>query len=239
MKGPTGGRNVSEEQLKLLKKKGVFPYEYKTDFSKLSVTSLPKKEEFHSKLSNTDISDEDYAHAQKVWKSFGCKTMKDYQELYLKTDVFLLADVMNNFRKLCRKEYGLEPLYYYTAPGLSWDAMQKHTKEELELITDPDMFQMLEKGKRGGVSTITNRFAESNHKYLSDYNPNKKSKHIVYLDVMVGGQCVENYHPKISDGWWKASWRAGNQCHAFSKSTWSIRKNFTTCTMITHWHQRK
>ena len=57
--------------------------------------------------------------------------MKDYQELYIKTDVLLLADVMSDFRKLCRKVYGLEPLYYYTAPGLSWDAMLKHTKVEL------------------------------------------------------------------------------------------------------------
>ncbi len=111
------------KSLELLKRKGVFPYEYMTDFSKLSETSLPSKEAFYSQLNEPGISDKDYDHAKKVWSTFNCETMRDYHDLYLKTDVLLLADVMTEFRKTCKKTYGLEALHYYTSPGLAWDAM--------------------------------------------------------------------------------------------------------------------
>ena len=101
----------------LLKKKGVFPYEFMTDFNKLSETSLPSKSAFYSKLHNSDISDEDYEHAKKVWREFECETMRDYHDLYLRTDVLLLVDIMEFYRDLCYKHYGLDPLWYYTARG--------------------------------------------------------------------------------------------------------------------------
>ena len=85
----------------LLKKKGVFPYEFMTDFDKLNLSKLPPKKNFYSKLNDSKISDEDYKHAQKVWEEFNCKTMRDYHDLYLKTDVLLLADVMENYRNIC------------------------------------------------------------------------------------------------------------------------------------------
>ncbi len=174
---------VDSESLKLLKRKGVFPYEYMTDFSKLSATSLPPKKAFYSQLTETGISDSDYKHAQNVWKTFGCKTMRDYHDLYLKTDVLLLADVMTEFRKTCKKAYGLNAPYYYTSPGLAWHAMLKHTEVELDLISDPDMYLMIENGIRGGVSSIMKRYSEANHKYLKDHDPKKPNKHILYLDA--------------------------------------------------------
>jgi hypothetical protein len=102
---------VKSESLDLLKRKGVFPYDFMSDFSKLSVRSLPSKEEFYNQLSDEHISDEDYDHACKVWESFGCKTMKDYHDLYLKTDVLFLADVMTEFRRVCKEVYGLDALH--------------------------------------------------------------------------------------------------------------------------------
>ncbi len=171
------------KSLDLLKRKGVFPYEYMTDFSKLSATSLPPKEAFYSQLTDSHITDEDYDHAQKVWEAFGCETMRDYHDLYLKTDVLLLADVMTEFRKTCKKAYGLDALHYYTSPGLAWDAMLKFTGIELDLISDQDMYLMIEKGIRGGVSSIMKRYSKANHKYLDDYDPEKPSQHILYLDA--------------------------------------------------------
>ena len=178
-----GRRHDRFESLKLLKQKGVFPYEYMTDFSKLSATSLPLNEAFYSQLNGSGISDKDYDHAKKVWNTLNCKIMRDYHDLYLRTDTFLLADVMTEFRETCKKAYGLEALHYYTSPGLAWDAMLKITKVKLDLISDPNMYMMIENGIRGGISTVMKRHAESNHKYLSDYDKSKASKFIEYLDA--------------------------------------------------------
>ncbi|CAB3992197.1 uncharacterized transposon-derived [Paramuricea clavata] len=135
-------------------------------FDKLGETSLRPKSKFFSKLNNDNISDANYERAQNVWNVFDMKTMRDYHDLYLKTDVLLLADVMENFRKVCKTNYGLDPMWYYTAHGLAWDAALKLTKVELELISDPDMYLFIEKGIRGGISTITKRYTKANNKYI-------------------------------------------------------------------------
>ncbi len=112
-----------------------------TGFDKLQYPRLPDKKEFCSKLNDTDISDEDYAHAQRVWDMFRCKTMHDY-DLYMRTDVLLLADVMENFCGLCA-DYGLDLLHYYTAPGLAWDAALKISGVWVDLLTDPTMYSVV------------------------------------------------------------------------------------------------
>ena len=167
----------------LLKKKGVFPYEFMSSFNKLNVNKLPPKNEFYSKLNNTNISNEEYKHAQNVWKTFKCKTMRDYHNLYLKTDVMLLADVMENYRNVCIDNYELDPLWYYTAPGLAWDAALKISNVKLELITDPNMYLMIENGIRGGVSTITKRYAKANNPYMQEYDSKEENVYIPYLDA--------------------------------------------------------
>jgi hypothetical protein len=173
----------TKEQKALLKQKGVYPYEYMDGFDKLGKASLPPKSKFFNKLNNADISDVDYKRAQTVWNSFNMQTMRDYHDLYLKTDVLLLADVMENFRKVCKTHYKLDPVWYYTSPGLSWDAMLKHTGVELELISDPVMYLFMEKGIRGGISAITKRHAIANNKYMVKYDPKKESIHIPKMDA--------------------------------------------------------
>ena len=106
------------EGFDLLVRKGVFPYEWFNRFDKLNATELPAKEAFYSKLTYKHISDDDYAHAQKVWKTFIMKTMRDYHDLYMKSDVLLLADVFESFRNVCMKYYGLDPVFYtFTSLG--------------------------------------------------------------------------------------------------------------------------
>ena len=145
-------------------------------------TQLPPKEKFYSKLNDCGISDEDYEHAQKVWKEFGIENMGDYHDLYLKSDVLLLANVFEEFRNVCTENYSLDPTWYYTSPGLSWDALLKHSKINLELLTDVDMLLMFEKGIRGGTSMISNRYGKANNKYMTEkYDPKKPSKYIIYL----------------------------------------------------------
>ena len=177
-------RYCTDDKLSLVKRKGVYPYEYMDTLERLKETKLPPKEAFHSKLNNGDISDEDYAHAQKVWRVFKMEHFKDYHNLYNETDVLLLADVFESFRNICIKNYKLDPAHYYTAPGLAWDACLKMTGVKLELLSDIDMLLMVEKGIRGGVSMISNRYGKANNKYMGDkFNPSEPSKYLTYLDA--------------------------------------------------------
>ena len=115
-------RYYADDKLILLTKKGIYPYEHMNSLIKLKDTQLPSKD---SRLNNEGISDENYAHAKKVWKTLEMKNLEDYHNLYNQVDVLLLADVFENFRDICIKNYNLDPAHYYTAPGLAWDAALK------------------------------------------------------------------------------------------------------------------
>ena len=130
----------ADARFKLVTRKGVFPYEWLTSEEQLNRTSLPAIYHFDSKLTGEKCSIEDYNHAQEVWRVFGMKTMRDYMNLYVLTDVSLLADVMDGQRKTCKEKYGLDPFHSYTLPGYAWQAMLKMTGVELDLITDANMY---------------------------------------------------------------------------------------------------
>ncbi|XP_047513541.1 uncharacterized protein LOC125055226 isoform X2 [Pieris napi] len=117
----------NSEDFKRLTKKGIFPYEFIKDFDALNHQHLPNKSDFYSTLTASNISDDDYNHAIDVWNHFKCNNMLDYSNLYLKTDVLLLVDIFENFRRVCINTYDLDPAHYFTTPGLSWDAMLKYT----------------------------------------------------------------------------------------------------------------
>ena len=166
----------------LMKGKAFYPYDYTNSVERLNETSLPPRECFYSKLNDEHISVDDLALMQEVWDVSGMKTMRDFHDLYLKTDVLLLADVFEEFREVCLDNYQLDPAWYYTSPSLAWDACLKMTQVELELLHDYDILLMVEKGIRG-VSMISTRYGEANNKYMKDYNPSLPSKHIIYLDA--------------------------------------------------------
>ena len=190
------------EQFNLMKQKGTYPYDYMDSFQKFNDTQLPIKKDFFSILYNQHITHEQYDHAQTVWNTFDLKTMGDYHDLYLKSDTLLLADIFENFRKTCLQYYKLDPCHYFSSPGLSWDAMLKMTKIKLELMTDIDMFQFIEKGLRGGTSYIANRFSEANNKYMENFDENKPSKYIMYLDANnLYGWAMSQYLPTGNFKW--------------------------------------
>ena len=176
-------KNYTPEQAELLKQKGFYPYEYMDSVEKFKDKELPPRKAFYSKLTGKGITKKDYKHACNVWNSFNMETMKDYHELYNDSDVLLLADVFENFRDICLKIYGLDPVHYYTAPGLAWDACLKMTGVQLELLNEVNMLLMFEKGIRGGISIISNRYGEANNKYMKGFNKNKPSKYLMYLDA--------------------------------------------------------
>ena len=170
-------------QFGLVKRKGVYPCDYMDSFSKVNDTELPQREDFYSLLTGENISEDAYSHAKSFWNTLNLKNMGEYHDLYLKTDILLLTDVFENFRKTCLTYYKLDPLHYITSPGLAWDAMLKMTKINLELITDIDMQLFIERGMRGGISYIAHRHAEANNKYMNNYDPDKPSSYIMYLDA--------------------------------------------------------
>ena len=151
----------NEEQLKLVKQKGIHPYEYMNNFKKFKEDKLPDKDCFFNSLKDCYISDEEYFRAIDVWKVFNIKNLGEHHDLYLKTDVLLLCDVFEKFIDIYLKDYGLDPCHYFSSPGLSWDAILKMTDTKLEKIHDIDMYLFLEKGIRGGVSYISKRYAKS------------------------------------------------------------------------------
>ena len=147
-------------------------------------TSLPPASSFYSKLNMSGVSDEDYEHAHDVWREFDIANVREYHDLYLQTNTILLANVFKSFRKVCIDNYGLDPAHFYTAPGLAWQACLKKTGVKLELLLDPDMLLMVERGIRGGITQSVHRWAAANNPYMrSDYKPNEPTRYLQYLDA--------------------------------------------------------
>ena len=149
-----GFEGYSENQYELIIKKGIYPYEYMTDWDKFKEMKLPLREAFYCKLNMSGVKDEDYEHGYKVWKEFGLKDLGEYHNLYLKTDVILLANVFEAFRKVCLKNYGLDPAHFYTVPGLAWRACLTKMRTRLELLLDPDMLLMFERGSEEELPSL-------------------------------------------------------------------------------------
>ena len=118
-----------------------------------------------------------------VWNTFKIKNLGEYHDLYVRSDTLLLSDVFEAFRETCIKEYELDPTYFVSAPGLSWEACLKLTKVKLELLTDLDMFLMYEEGIRGGISQAIHKYAKSNNKYMKSCNKNLISSYLQYQDA--------------------------------------------------------
>lgn len=140
--------DLDDNRFSLIQRKGVYPYDYIKSEAQLKETSLPPIEHFYNLLNETGITQEEYDFAQTVWDAFKVRTLEEYTEIYLKTDVLLLADVFQNFRKACLESYHLDPAHYFTLPGYSWDAMLKITNVKIELIHGSNIDQMnfFEKG---------------------------------------------------------------------------------------------
>ena len=168
-------------KFKLLLRKGVYPCEYMK--RRFNETKLPSKDKFYSTLNIEDILSDDYAHASNVWSTFNIKNLGEYHDLYVKLDTAVLADVFENFRNKSIKIDKLDPAYFLTTPGLSWRVCLKKTGVELELLTDENMFLIYEKGIHGGICNKVHSYAEANNKYMKNYDKNKKTLFLMYVDA--------------------------------------------------------
>ena len=179
-----GFEDYSELQYGLFTRKGVYPHEYINSWDQLEETQLPPISVFYSNLNVSSISKEEYQHTQRVWKEFGIHNLGDYHDLCLRTDVVLLANVFEPFRDSCLKHYKPDPAHFYTSPGLVWNACLKCTGIKLELLTDPVMLLMFERGIRGGITQAVLKYASANNKYMGDrFDPKSESSHLQYLDA--------------------------------------------------------
>ena len=151
-------------------------------WKRFNETELPDKESFYNELNKEHITDEDYVHAQKVWKEFNLKNVGEYHDLYVQSDTLLLADVFENFRDKYLEIQELDPAHFLSAPGLAWQACLKKTMVNLELLTDNDMLMMFEDGIRGGMCQAVHRYYKANNKYMNNYDKNKIS-FLLYLDA--------------------------------------------------------
>ena len=152
-------------------------------WKRFNETELPDKESLYNKLNKEGKTDEDYAHAQKVWKEFNIKNLGKSPDLYVQSDTFLLADVFENFREKCLEIYELDPARFLSAPGLAQQACLKKNKANLELLTDNDMLMLFEDGIRGGICQAVHRYYKANNKYMKNYDENKVSLFLLYLDA--------------------------------------------------------
>ena len=167
-------------KLILLLRKAVYPYEDKDSWEKFDENALPPKEAFYSTLNLEDISDEDYAHAQKGWDTFEIK--KCIPSLNIMTYMFKVIhyclQMCLKTLEICLEIYELDPIYFVSAPGLAWQACLKKTEVKLELATAHDMIIKIEKEIRGGICEATHRYAKAHNKYMKNYNKNNESSYI-------------------------------------------------------------
>ena len=216
-----------QDHYALMKLKGIYPYEYITSFETLNETFLPSIDKFHSSLNLSDITENEYERAQQVWTTFGCKTLWDYTILYLKQDVCILADALENFRTL----FQLDPSHFVSSPGLTYDLCLYKTGINLDLLTDQSMYEMIESGIRGGISSVMGkRYVKANNKYtnpdcdlyyypeqhefdkiIKDFNAGEcdidlsnyfKKNHLLYIDANnLYGHSMSQYMPYKNFRW--------------------------------------
>ena len=168
----------------LLRQKGVYCYEHVQSYQQLcEETCLPPRESFYSSLSKTIPSEEEYARAQTVWEGLGCKTLLDYTMHYVQSDVLLLASFFTKFKSMTFRKYGIEVCHSVSASSLTWCQALKYTGAEVELISDPNMYQFFERQKRGGLACVMKRFSKANIPGTPDFSPDEDPKYIYLWDV--------------------------------------------------------
>ena len=153
------------------------------NWKRFDETSLPDKESFYSSLNMGNIDDIDYRHGNNMFKKFKLKNLGEYHDLYMQSNTLLLADVFENFRNICIKVYVLDPARFLSLPGLARQACLKKTNIKLDLLTDYDMLLMVEEGIRGRICHSIYRYAKANNKYIKNYDKNKESSYLQYLDT--------------------------------------------------------
>ena len=173
-----------EADVELLERPGVFCYDYIDSLARRDEPALPPREAFFNKLGREECSQTDYAHAQHVWENFHCSSLKEYIALYFLSDICLLADVFQSFRNQSLDEYQLDPVFVVSAPQLVWNALLKHIDRPIPLITDPEMYRMIQPNIRGGIYHASVRNVSANNKLMgSRFDSWMPTSYIIKVDA--------------------------------------------------------
>ena len=173
--------------------KGVFPYAYMTCRERFHETELPPIESFYDSLNEESLDIKDYERAQQIWSHFRIDNLRQYHDHYLLSDVLLLTDVFENFRNTIFNNHRLDCLHFVTLPSLLWAIALQMTGVQLDLLTDPAAYLMIENSMRGGIATISHRYAKANNPQVPDYDDQLPTSYITYLDAnnLYGAAMVE------------------------------------------------
>ena len=183
-------KNLSDKECVTLNKhglerrKGIFPYEWFDSIDKLNETSLRHKEAFCSKLKQSGTTDKEYQQAIDCWNKTGCKSIKNYMMLYLKTDVLLSVDVFEKFRDKCLDYYEIDPCYTYSTLGLSWLCGLKYTNVRLKYYKENtvNIYDTIQHGITGGLgSVLGDCHVKCKNKQINPAYTGKEN-HLKYLD---------------------------------------------------------
>ena len=173
----------NDDNFLLLLRKGVYPCNYMDSWERFNETKIPTRKDFYNKITQQDISEEDYNHAVNVWNTFNIKNLGEYHDLYVQVDTLQLSDIVENFRKMCTRIYQLDPAYFISTPSLAWQACLKKTNVKLELLTDVEMLLMIKNGIPGGICQSIHRHATANNKYMKNPNENVESSYLQNFDA--------------------------------------------------------
>ena len=163
--------------------RGVYPYSHMKSRKQLKETELPPISKFHDSLRNEPLDPRDYERAKATWSKFDIQNLQQYHHHYLLTDVLLLTDVFEHFRNAIYEEHGIDCLHYPTLPSLFFDMALKHTDAQLGLMTDPEMYLMIENWMRGGIATISHRHSKANNPLVENVDDTDERLYIIYLDA--------------------------------------------------------
>ena len=166
-------KNHFQNKFELVNKKlENFPYNW-INKDNLENKELPDKKYFHNMLTLKDITDKEYEIVKEFYKSMKFKNIREYLECYLTSDITLMSDVFNNFRKIIFDNLGLDYVKYISAPSLTKDAALKYSNCKIENIKDESIFKFVRKSIMGGLS-------DSISPYVKLDNENET---IVYNDI--------------------------------------------------------
>ncbi|CAG8589640.1 839_t:CDS:1 [Acaulospora morrowiae] len=129
------------------------------------------------------------------------KNFEEYHDLYLETDVLLLADVFMNYTIICLQDDGLDSFHYVSVPGMFNDSLYKSSGVKIQLISDMDKYLTVENGIRGGMTIVSHRYVKANNEKCPDYNSSKTKSWIIYEDMsaLYSGAMTQYLPTKILD----------------------------------------